>query len=264
MKKVLVLPLLVALGMTACVSTENTDSSETDMTTNAPEAPPEWEDPVWAGMYRGTLPCADCEGILTKIVLDQDLTYQKTMQYLGKEDTVFRQSGSFVWNDAEDEVTLKSEEEPNRYLLNDEKLIQLDADGNPIEGELAENYQLKKVLYDPTIKEKYWKLIELNGQPVMMGEDQEREAHFTLRQDNRVTGYSGCNALSGTYHLEEGYRIQFTDLAVSMRICPESEKEREFLDVLNTTDNYSHTGDTLTLNKARMAPLAMFEAVYFN
>ncbi len=171
MKKVLVLPLLVALGMTACVSTENTESSETDMTTNVPEAPPEWEDPAWMGMYRGTLPCADCEGILTKIVLDQDLKYQKTMQYLGKDDTVFRQSGSFVWNDAEDEVTLKGEDEPNRYLLDDEKLIQLDADGNRIEGELAENYQLKKVLYDPTIKEKYWKLIELNGQPVTMGED---------------------------------------------------------------------------------------------
>ncbi len=77
-------------------------------------------------------------------------------------------------------------------------------------------------------------------------------------------GYSGCNALSGTYHLDEGYRIRFTDLAVSMRICPESEKEQEFLDVLNTTDNYSHTGDTLTLNKARMAPLAVFHAVYFN
>lgn len=250
--------------MTACVSTENAESSETDMTTNAPEAPPEWEDPAWAGMYRGTLPCADCEGILTRIVLDRDLTYQKTMQYLGKDDTVFRQSGSFAWNDAQDEVTLKDQDEPNRYLLDNEELVQLDADGNRIVGELAENYQLKRVLYDPTIKEKYWKLIELNGQAVTMGEDQEREAHFMLKQDKRVTGYSSCNGLSGTYYLDEGFRIQFTDLAATMRICPESEIEREFLDVLNTADNYSHQGDTLTLNKARMAPLAVFEAVYFN
>ena len=234
------------------------------MTTNAPEAPPEQEGPAWMGMYRGTLPCADCEGILTKVVLNQDMTYQKTMKYLGKEDTVFRQSGSFVWNDTEDEVTLEDEDQASRYRLKGDTLVQLDADGNRIEGELAGYYALGKVLYDPTIKEKYWKLIELNGQPVAMGEDQEREAHFILKQDQRATGYSGCNGLSGTYYLDEGFRIQFTDLAATMSICPESEKEREFLDVLNTTDNYSHHGDTLTLNKARMAPLAVFEAVYFD
>lgn len=263
MRILVILPLLVAVWITACVSTENA-ASEGDMTTKNPQVPPEWEDPSWAGMYRGTLPCADCEGILIKIILEQESTYQKTMQYLGKDDAVFRQSGSFVWNDAENEITLTDADETNRYLLEGDELIQLDTDDNRIEGDLAEDYQLMKVLYDPTIKEKYWKLIELNGQPVTMGEDQEREAHFMLKQENRVTGYSACNALSGTYQLDEGYRIQFTDLAATMRICPESEKEREFLDVLNTADNYSHNGDTLTLNKARMAPLAVFHAVYFN
>ena len=253
----------MAVWMTACVSTENTTSEE-NMTSDNPEAPPEWENPAWIGMYRGTLPCADCEGILTKVVLNQDLTYQKTMEYLGKGDTVIRQSGPFAWNDTEDEVTLQNEDEVSRYRLEDDKLIRLDADGQRVEGNLAEYYELTKVLYDPTIKEKYWKLVELNGQPVTMGEDQEREAHFMLKRDNRVTGYSSCNALSGTYYLDEGYRIQFKDLAVSMRLCPESEQERAFLDVLNTTDNYTHHGDTLTLNKARMAPLAVFHAVYFN
>ena len=189
------------------------------------------------------------------------------MEYLGKDSTVFRQNGSFVWNEAENEVTLKSDEdtpEANRYLVEEDTLLQLDRDGNRIQGELADHYKLKKVLYDPTIKEKYWKLIELNGQAVTMGEDQEREAHFMLKSDGRVNGYSGCNALSGIYQLDEGYRIRFLDMAATMRICPESDKEREFLDVLNTTDNYSHYGDTLTLNKARMAPLAVFHAVYFN
>ena len=215
-------------------------------------------------MYRGTLPCADCEGILTKIIFNQDMSYQKTMQCLGKEDTVFRQSGSFIWNNTEDEVALEGEDESNRYLLKHEELIQLSQDGNRIEGDLAEHYQLTKVLYDPTIKEKYWKLIKLNGQAVTMGEDQEREAYFTLKQDNRVTGYSSCNTLNGTYYLNEGFQIQFTNLATSMRMCPESEKERAFLDVLNIADNYTHNGDTLTLNKARMAPLAVFHVVYFN
>jgi hypothetical protein len=38
--------------------------------------------------------------------------------------------------------------------------------------------------------------------------------------------------------------------------------EREFHAVLERADNYSLAGDHLTLNRARMAPLARFEAVY--
>jgi len=38
--------------------------------------------------------------------------------------------------------------------------------------------------------------------------------------------------------------------------------EKAFLDVLSAVDNYSLNGGHLTLNRARMAPLARFEAVY--
>jgi hypothetical protein len=39
------------------------------------------------------------------------------------------------------------------------------------------------------------------------------------------------------------------------------ERETEFLKVFEMADNYSLSGTTLSLNKARMAPLARFEAV---
>ena len=38
--------------------------------------------------------------------------------------------------------------------------------------------------------------------------------------------------------------------------------ENAFQEVLRTADNYSLGGDRLTLSRARMAPLARFEAVY--
>jgi heat shock protein HslJ len=40
------------------------------------------------------------------------------------------------------------------------------------------------------------------------------------------------------------------------------EKEATFMEALQKADNYSIQGKILSLNKARMAPLAKFEAVY--
>jgi hypothetical protein len=46
--------------------------------------------------------------------------------------------------------------------------------------------------------------------------------------------------------------------------CPELDIENELIKALETADNYNYANDKLVLNKARMAPLARFEAVYFN
>lgn len=46
-----------------------------------------------------------------------------------------------------------------------------------------------------------------------------------------------------------------------MMACPGVEGEERFLDVLTRADSYSLRGDTLVLNRARMAPLARFVAV---
>ncbi|WP_118195013.1 META domain-containing protein [Albibacterium indicum] len=118
--------------------------------------------------------------------------------------------------------------------------------------------------FDKTITEKYWKLTELNGQPV--SGDFNKEPHFILKkEDNRVTGNGSCNGFGGSYTLdEEKGRISFSNLFSTRMACPDMSVEQAFMDVLSKVDNYSLHGDTLTLNKARMAPLAKFEAVYFN
>ena len=110
----------------------------------------------------------------------------------------------------------------------------------------------------------YWKLVSLEGQPVTMAPDQEREAYFLLKDSSRVTGFGGCNALNGAYELrEDQQRLRFVNLLTTLRACPGPDNERAFLDVLNQTDNYTLQGDTLRLNVGRRAPLAVFQAVYF-
>ncbi|MFD2786760.1 META domain-containing protein [Hymenobacter rubripertinctus] len=114
------------------------------------------------------------------------------------------------------------------------------------------------------ILNKYWKLMTLEGQPVTMAPDQEREAYFVLRDSSRVTGFGGCNALNGGYELnEQQQRLRFTNLLTTLKACPGPDTERGLLDVLNQTDNYTLRGDTLLLNVGRRSPLAVFQAVYF-
>ena len=114
---------------------------------------------------------------------------------------------------------------------------------------------------DGVITEKYWKLTELNGQPVKPGPN---DTYITLkRDDNRVIGSGGCNRLTGTYTLEDGNRVRFSQIASTKMACMGGmETEQQFFNVLETADTYVVVGDRLVLNKARMAPLARFEAVY--
>jgi len=115
------------------------------------------------------------------------------------------------------------------------------------------------------ITEKYWKLKTLEGQKIEMAVNQEKETYFMLKTEgNRIKGFAGCNNFSGRFTLEKGNRIRFSQMASTMKACPDVEvNEPEFLKVFELADNYTLNGDTLTLNVGRRAPLAVFEAIYF-
>jgi heat shock protein HslJ len=116
-----------------------------------------------------------------------------------------------------------------------------------------------------TVTEKYWKLVELEGQKVTMSSGQEKEAHFILQSEgNKLVGFSGCNAFFGEYFLTEGNRIRFENLASTLRACPDLDvSEQDLFNVFSMVDNYTVYNDTLQLNIGRRAPLAVFNAVYF-
>ncbi|OYX80948.1 MAG: hypothetical protein B7Y83_17840 [Flavobacteriales bacterium 32-34-25] len=114
------------------------------------------------------------------------------------------------------------------------------------------------------IVEKYWKLIEIRGQKVTAENFVTKEPHLILKKaDNRVTGNGGCNSFFGTYELQtDANRISFSKMGSTRMACLKPTVENEFLNVLETVDNYTVKNDTLQLNKARMAPMAKFVAVY--
>lgn len=118
---------------------------------------------------------------------------------------------------------------------------------------------------DNTIVNKYWKLITLEGQKITMAKNQEREQYFMLKtEEQRAVGFAGCNNFSGTYTLADGGRIRFTQMAATMKACPDvAVDETAFLQIFEQANNYTINGDTLNLNVGRRAPLATFVAVYF-
>ncbi|WP_267403952.1 MULTISPECIES: META domain-containing protein [unclassified Chryseobacterium] len=106
---------------------------------------------------------------------------------------------------------------------------------------------------------KVWKLTEINGKPIAL-KDPKSNPHFKLNMaDMRYEGNGSCNGVGGTFEIKpEIMRIKFNQGMSTMIACEDLETEQFFVKALLSADNYSVNGNTLTLNKARMAPLAKF------
>ena len=108
----------------------------------------------------------------------------------------------------------------------------------------------------------YWKLTQLDGAPVAMAPQQEREVRITLTDDGKVTGFTGCNRVMGGYTVA-GTALRFTQLAGTRMACPPPlmQLESAVLANLNSVTGYQLEGEKLILLKDS-APVARFESVY--
>ena len=98
----------------------------------------------WVGVYTGTIPAADAEGINVRLQLNKDNTYELTYEYIGKPANPLTNTGAFTWNDTGDIINLGIPETPSYYQVAENKLIQLDMAGKRITGEFADMYVLTK------------------------------------------------------------------------------------------------------------------------
>ena len=256
------LSFVILITFCVCALQNCKSSSKGDRSTPADTAHASKTSLDWDGIYRGVLPCADCEGIETTITLSKDAHYTLATRYLGKSDSVFERSGTFNWSEQGNTIQLSGgSASPAKFFVGENTLTQLDQDGKRVTGELADKYILRKSPND--IVEKYWKLTELRGKPVQVDSSYIKEPHIIFKQqENRIIGHGGCNSISGSYELKEGNRIIISNVIATRMSCANIGIELEFLNVLAMADNYNINGDILVLNKAKMAPLARFTSVY--
>jgi len=106
----------------------------------------------------------------------------------------------------------------------------------------------------------HWVLIELNGKVISKNQGPNTVPYIEFEESGIVAADDGCNRLYGPVEITEGNRIHFGMLASSMRACPGQTLEAPFRKMLEDADNFSLQGSFLSLNKAKMSPLARFEA----
>jgi uncharacterized lipoprotein NlpE involved in copper resistance len=86
-------------------------------------------------------------GIETKISLNDDNTYQISWKYLEKDNEVYENEGTFIWDSTGSMITfenLDTDKYPTMYKVCESYLLQLDLSGNVITGEWADKYILNK------------------------------------------------------------------------------------------------------------------------
>lgn len=111
------------------------------------------------------------------------------------------------------------------------------------------------------ITDRRWKLVELAGKPVADKINGKEPFLLLQKTESRYSASGGCNGIGGAYTLENNGRIKFEQGMSTMMACENMEIEHGLSAALIAADNYSLNGDDLSLNKARMAPLARFKAV---
>ena len=94
----------------------------------------------YLGVYKGTLPAADCPGIETTLTLKPDGTYSLHEEYL-ERDARFDAEGAYTLHG--NLLTLEGSD-TTWYKVEENRLRRLTTDRKEVEGPLAEHYVLRK------------------------------------------------------------------------------------------------------------------------
>lgn len=113
----------------------------------AAAAPADFDMRSFAGTFSGSLPCADCAGIDTRIVLVGDGTYMLEETYQGKSDAPSKGDGNWTAEDSGHRLRLdpnsKSDADRVFEIVGKDEIRLADKDGNPVDSKLVAS--LKRV-----------------------------------------------------------------------------------------------------------------------
>jgi len=93
------------------------------------------------------------------------------------------------------------------------------------------------------------------------GADSRATARLEFVPGGRMTGFTGCNMLSGTWRMEGG-EVRFGGIATTKRMClgPEGEVEKRLLAVLGNNTHVRREGSRLVLSAPGGARFEFLEA----
>lgn len=210
----------------------------------------------WAGTYFGTMPCGDCEGVETFLTLDQFNSYTYSARHVGKEDQAMVQQGKFSFSDDGKILLLEGVlNGPTEYRVGQNVVVPKTFQGNQITDALATQYRLIRTV-ESILGQSRWNLTEL------LGKSLERSAAHVRFDVNakQVLGYGWCNTFNGTYVLEGADKIRFNEMIPTLRTCPDTTVEKQFLNAFQAVTRFQLAGRQLSLSREGLPAMIKFEA----
>lgn len=118
---------------------------------------------------------------------------------------------------------------------------------------------------DTPLTDTYWKLIEVDGRPIEIGDGIRQPQLVLNRQDGRFTGSGGVNRMMGGYSVD-GDSLSFSQVAATMMAGPPEamQQEQAIVGALGLVRGFRLTADRLTLLDASGAPILQAVAVALN
>lgn len=145
MKKMYLFAAVLMMAALSCESRHNKTAGDEINDAVQAVSNTDTENSGYYGVYKGTLPCADCGGIKTELQVLSDGTYKLRSEYLGKKDAVFEESGVYnIINGNVIELVTPSSGDKTYYKILEGAVAMSDSAGNTADGVLAKNYILKK------------------------------------------------------------------------------------------------------------------------
>ncbi len=206
--------------------------------------------PNWTGRYLATLPCNNCDGLITMLQLNEDLSYTNRYCYSGKSSEIIEFKGTFEWK-TEGEIFRIGDpvlgEKAVYYKIIPAGIMQLDYNAIEQTGDNAEQYKFSKLEND--INNKYWELTEMMG--VNINGPLNVKTPF-IQFDNSLNKFEGqgfCNSFFGTYQLESSLKLKIGKVGSTRKSCPEIDQEKAMFQLLENAQFYKNSLDTLQIGK---------------
>lgn len=182
--------------------------------------------------------------------------------YLYQNGNIFN-SGKVIWGANKNIITLSETQEKYRVM---EGKLKNEFNGTEFVKsgdhavEIAPGNQAK---INSRLLGGRWVLIELRGKAIAKSDKMNKEPFLAFKEaDGTFYGHSGCNGFSGSIKKMDDFKIEFGPAMQTMMAClGMMDIENQFTEALRTADNYTVNSGVLSLNKARMAPLARFKFV---
>lgn len=199
----------------------------------------------WSGVYKGVLPCENCDGIFTMVTLNADNSFKISKRFFGDKDSMYTAEGTIEWLADNNRIAIGD----LAFRVGEERLLILpNKQSTAPASELTSSVNKVSPL---DITDVYWKLVSIGNKDIslLIGSSVPRsEAHIVLHSYNqRMSGSNSCNRIMGGYEIGEDNSLKFKKIASTLIACPGNMLENFFNSALDKVVRYETDGKTLTL-----------------